>query len=162
MARAIGYRARHNIAPQDVSLGVVVQVMVPADAAGILFTANPLTGARSQMMINAAWRLGEAIVGGHVTPDKIVVDKSGVIVEQQISETAVMTVRRPRARARSRFGTTGVRSRCSTRSKPPNWRDWACRSRRSTAGRWISNGPCATAKSLSCRRAPASHVVSWT
>jgi hypothetical protein len=61
-ARAIGYRARHNIAPQDVSLAVVVQVLVPADAAGILFTANPLTGARSQMMINAAWGLGEAIV----------------------------------------------------------------------------------------------------
>src|SRR6266571_1637818 len=44
-ARAIGYRARHNIAPQDVSLAVAIQELVPADAAGILFTANPLTGA---------------------------------------------------------------------------------------------------------------------
>ncbi len=92
-ARAIGYRARHGIAPQDVSLAVVVQELVPADAAGILFTANPLTGARDQVMINAAWGLGEAIVGGQVTPDTIVVDRaSGTITEQQISEKDVMTV----------------------------------------------------------------------
>lgn len=92
-ARAIGYRACHNITPQDVSLAVVVQILVPADAAGILFTANPLTGARSQMMINAAWGLGEAIVGGHVTPDTLVVDKaSGKVVEQKISKKDVMTI----------------------------------------------------------------------
>ncbi len=93
-ARAIGYRARNHIAPQDVSLAVVVQELVPADAAGILFTANPVTGARGQVMINAAWGLGEAIVGGQVTPDTIVVDKtSGKIIEQQISEKDMMTVR---------------------------------------------------------------------
>jgi rifampicin phosphotransferase len=57
-ARAIDYRARYGIAPQEVSLAVVVQALVPAEAAGILFTANPLTGARDQVMINAAWRLG--------------------------------------------------------------------------------------------------------
>src|SRR6266849_7129085 len=93
-ARAIGYRARHNIAPQDVSLAVVVQELVAADAAGILFTANPLTGARDQVMINAAWGLGEAIVGGQVTPDTVVVNKtSGEIVTQEINEKDVMTVR---------------------------------------------------------------------
>ncbi len=46
LARAIGYRARHNIASQDVSLTVVVQILVFAEAAGILFTANPLTRSR--------------------------------------------------------------------------------------------------------------------
>src|SRR5947209_8312601 len=93
-ARAIGYRARHNIAQEDVSLAVVVQALVPADAASILFTANPLTGARDQVMINAAWGLGEAIVGGQVTPDTVVVDKAGgTITTQQISEKDVMTVR---------------------------------------------------------------------
>jgi rifampicin phosphotransferase len=93
-ARAIGYRARHGIAPTDVSLAVVVQELVPADAAGILFTANPLTGARDQLLIDAAWGLGEAIVGGQVTPDTVVVDKaSGTILEQQISAKDVMTVR---------------------------------------------------------------------
>jgi len=93
-ARAIDYRARHGIAQEDVSLAVVVQELVPADASGILFTANPLTGTRDQVMINAAWGLGEAIVGGQVTPDTVVVNKaSGTITEQQISEKDVMTVR---------------------------------------------------------------------
>ena len=93
-ARAIGYRAQHNIAQEEVSLAVVVQVLVPAEAAGVLFTANPLTGARDQIMINAAWGLGEAIVGGLVTPDTVVVDKaSKTILEEQISEKDVMTVR---------------------------------------------------------------------
>jgi pyruvate,water dikinase len=93
-ARAIGYRARHGIAPHDVSLAVVVQALVDADAAGILFTANPLTGARDQALINAAWGLGEAIVSGQVTPDTVVVDKaSGAIAEQTIGEKDVMTVR---------------------------------------------------------------------
>ncbi|HEX9135132.1 MAG TPA: PEP/pyruvate-binding domain-containing protein [Ktedonobacteraceae bacterium] len=93
-ARAIGYRARHGIASQDVSLAVVVQELVPADASGIMFTANPLTGACDQVMINAAWGLGEAIVGGQVTPDTVVVDKvSGAITKQEITEKDVMTVR---------------------------------------------------------------------
>jgi pyruvate,water dikinase len=95
-ARAIGYRALYGIAPQDVSLAVVVQELVPADSAGILFTANPLTGARDQMMINTAWGLGEAIVGGQVTPDTIVVEKvSSKIVEQTINEKNMMTVCTP-------------------------------------------------------------------
>jgi phosphohistidine swiveling domain-containing protein len=95
-ARAIGYRSRHTIASVDVSLAVVVQELVPAEAAGILFTANPLTGARDQVMINAAWGLGEAIVGGLVTPDTIVVEKaSGTIIEQEITAKDVMTVRTP-------------------------------------------------------------------
>ena len=95
-ARALGYRARHGIAPEDVSLAVVVQELVDADAAGILFTANPLTGARDQLLINAAWGLGEAIVGGQVTPDTTVVEKaSGTITEQRINAKDLMTVRTP-------------------------------------------------------------------
>ncbi len=95
-ARAIGYRARQGIAPQEVSLAVVVQQLVPADAAGILFTANPLSGSRDQVVINAAWGLGEAIVGGQVTPDTLVVEKSsGAIVKEEIGEKDVMTVRTP-------------------------------------------------------------------
>jgi rifampicin phosphotransferase len=93
-ARAIGYRARSGIAHEEVNLAVVVQELVPAEAAGILFTANPLTGERDQVMINAAWGLGEAIVSGQVTPDTLVVDSaSGIILAQQISEKEIMTVR---------------------------------------------------------------------
>jgi len=93
-ARAIGYRARQGIGTEGLSLAVVVQLLVPAEAAGILFTANPVTGRRDQAMISAAWGLGEAVVGGLVTPDAIVVDKAGgVVLEHQIADKQVMTVR---------------------------------------------------------------------
>jgi phosphohistidine swiveling domain-containing protein len=95
-ARAIGYRVRNNIPPEDVALAVIVQQLVPADAAGILFTANPMTGARDQIVINAAWGLGEAIVGGHVTPDTFIVNKqTGTLVSQEITDKEIMTVRSP-------------------------------------------------------------------
>jgi pyruvate,water dikinase len=92
-ARALDYRARQGIDPSSVSLAVVVQAMVPAEAAGVLFTANPMSGARDEIVLDAAWGLGEAIVGGLVTPDHIVADKTtGVIKEIVIGEKAVMTV----------------------------------------------------------------------
>lgn len=93
-ARAIGYRSRQGIDAADVSLAVVVQALVPADVAGILFSANPMTGARDEVVINAAWGLGEAIVGGHVTPDTFVVDKAtGTIRSADVMDKAVQTVR---------------------------------------------------------------------
>ena len=95
-ARALGYRARQGIRSEDVAIAVVVQQLVPADVAGILFTADPLTGARGSMVINAAWGLGEAIVGGHVTPDVFIVDKdTGEVESQTIADKEVMTVRLP-------------------------------------------------------------------
>ncbi|GHO47868.1 PEP/pyruvate-binding domain-containing protein [Ktedonospora formicarum] len=94
--RALGYRARYQIAPQDVSLAVVVQELIPADAAGVLFTVNPLTGSRNEVMINATWGLGEALVSGQVTPDTLVVERaSGKVIKQEIADKAVMTVRVP-------------------------------------------------------------------
>ena len=84
-ARAMAYRLNQGIAPADVSLAVVVQTMVMADVSGILFTANPTTGDRGQMVINANYGLGEAIVGGLVTPDTVVIDRgSGQIIESII------------------------------------------------------------------------------
>ena len=93
-ARAIGYRARHGIEPDGISLAAVVQLLVPAEAAGILFTANPVTGRRDQAVISAAWGLGEAVVGGLVTPDSLTVDKaSGAVVERVVADKRVMTAR---------------------------------------------------------------------
>jgi phosphohistidine swiveling domain-containing protein len=93
-ARAIGYRARQNIQSEKVALAVVVQQLVAADRAGILFTANPMTGDRNQMVINAAWGLGEAIVGGHVTPDTFIVNRqTGALESQVIADKEVITVR---------------------------------------------------------------------
>ena len=93
-ARAIGYRARQGIDSDAVSLAVVVQALVPAEMAGIMFTANPLNGRRDQAVVNAAWGLGEAIVGGLVTPDSYTVNKaSGQVVAREIADKQVMTVR---------------------------------------------------------------------
>jgi rifampicin phosphotransferase len=93
-ARAIAYRLKQNIAPEDVALAVVVQKLVFADAAGVMFTANPLNGRRDQAIINAAWGLGEAIVSGTATPDTITVDKStGRPVRRETAQKLVMTVR---------------------------------------------------------------------
>ncbi len=93
-ARAIGYRARQGIDPDAVSLAVVVQALVPAASAGIMFTANPLNGRRNEILINAAWGLGEAIVGGLVTPDTYTVDRgTGQVIAREIADKQVMTVR---------------------------------------------------------------------
>lgn len=96
-ARAIGYRAQHSIDHNLVSLAVVVQQLVAAEASGVLFTANPINGQRGQAVLNAAWGLGEAIVGGLVTPDTIVVEKaSGKVIERQTADKLVMVVRSAR------------------------------------------------------------------
>ncbi len=73
-ARAIGYRIRNRVAHASVSLAVVVQKMVESQASGVLFTANPLTGLRSETVIDATLGLGEALVSGQVQPDHYVVD----------------------------------------------------------------------------------------
>lgn len=86
-ARAIDYRARYNIDPSGVSLAVVVQAMVPAEAAGVLFTANPMSGAREEIVLDAAWGLGDAIVSGLVTPDHIVADKATGTEEHKVETT---------------------------------------------------------------------------
>ena len=90
----MAYRARQNIAPDGVTLAVVVQELVFAEAAGVIFTANPVTGQRDELMITAAWGLGEAIVSGAVTPDTITVNKStGRPVRRETAEKLIMTVR---------------------------------------------------------------------
>jgi phosphohistidine swiveling domain-containing protein len=93
-ARAISYRIQQGISAEDVALAVVVQLLVPAEIAGILFTANSITGQRDQVLINAAWGLGEAVVGGKVTPDTITVNKvTGEVVAYDVADKQVMTVR---------------------------------------------------------------------
>lgn len=69
-ARAIRYRAERRIDSRQVALAVVVQEMAPHDIAGVAFTANPLTGRRDELLINASLGSGEALVGGEVVPDQ--------------------------------------------------------------------------------------------
>ena len=92
-ARAISYRLPHGIDPAAVSMAVVVQQLVPADRAGILFTANPVDGARDRAVINAAWGLGEAVVSGQVTPDTLIVDRTSLrILSRETATKTVMSV----------------------------------------------------------------------
>lgn len=74
--RAVSYRATHGISPTAVSLAVVVQQMVDAAVAGVLFTANPVTGRRHEAVIDASPGLGEAVVSGAVNPDHFVIDSA--------------------------------------------------------------------------------------
>jgi phosphohistidine swiveling domain-containing protein len=83
-ARALQYRHRLGIDPQTVAMGVVVQVMVPSETSGVLFTANPATGERTEMLVNASFGLGEAIVSGHVTPDTYTLDKATLTVKATV------------------------------------------------------------------------------
>ena len=90
---ALAYRLRQEVNAGDPAMAVVVQRMIPADCAGVLFTANPLDHRRDRMLVNGSWGLGEAIVAGQVTPDQWVVDwETGAILEAEIGDKQVMTV----------------------------------------------------------------------
>jgi pyruvate,water dikinase len=92
-ARALSYRERQQIAHSSARMAVIVQQMVPASASGVLFTCDPVTGRRDEMIINASWGLGEAIVSGQVNPDTITLDKqSGRVTRIDVAEKGLMTV----------------------------------------------------------------------
>jgi pyruvate,water dikinase len=81
-----GLSTEHEIA-------VIVQQLVRAESSGVLFTANPVTGRRDQAMISASWGLGEAIVGGLVTPDTLIVEKAtGQVLTRETVDKKVTTV----------------------------------------------------------------------
>lgn len=73
--RAIFYRNEKGLRKSKVSVAVVVQKMVQSEIAGICFTVHPVTKDKSQMIIEAGWGLGEAIVSGQITPDSYVINK---------------------------------------------------------------------------------------
>lgn len=78
--RAIAYRARLGVDEQTVAIAVVVQRMVPADLAGVMFTADPVTGRRERIVIDSSPGLGEAVVSGLVTPDHAVLGPDDAVV----------------------------------------------------------------------------------
>ena len=92
-ARAIGYRARRDVEPGEVSIAVVVQQLVLTEAAGVMFTIDPLDGVHDTVVISANWGLGESVVAGDVTPDVAVVDRaSGTLVTYRVGSKEMMTV----------------------------------------------------------------------
>jgi pyruvate, water dikinase len=83
---SMSYRRKRDFKEENVAMAVVVQTMVDARTAGVMFTRSPLTGDRSVMTIEGSWGLGSAVVGGEVTPDRWVVGKiTGEISVREIS-----------------------------------------------------------------------------
>ena len=96
-SRAIFYREENNFDHSKVYIAVVVQEMVNAEKAGVMFTVHPSTG-EEQILLEAAWGLGEAVVSGTVTPDTYWVNKkTGEILESNISEKNIMFKKDPEA-----------------------------------------------------------------
>jgi pyruvate, water dikinase len=91
--RVLVYRQNKGFDHSTVKLAVLIQKMVDAVVSGILFTRDPNTG-ENHMIVEAGWGLGEAIVGGEVTPDHYVIDgATQKLVHKQISEQKVRIVR---------------------------------------------------------------------
>src|ERR1700730_5485195 len=93
---SICYRRKHGFPEASVAMAVVVQTMVEARSAGVMFTRSPTTGDRSVITIEGAWGLGSAVVGGEVTPDRWVIGKiTGEISVREISEKGIKHVPLP-------------------------------------------------------------------
>ncbi|HEX4109491.1 MAG TPA: PEP/pyruvate-binding domain-containing protein [Solirubrobacteraceae bacterium] len=94
-ARATSYR--HTLGfDHSNGIAVVVQKMVPSEVSGVMFTANPLTAATNEIVINASWGLGEAIVSGIATPDEFVVASSQLrVIERKLGGKEKRVVRDP-------------------------------------------------------------------
>jgi pyruvate,water dikinase len=85
--RVGAYLRRKGIDPASALMAIVVQRLVPAEVAGVLFTANPRTGSRDELLIEASWGLGESVVSGLVQPDTYVLDRhTGELKGSRISD----------------------------------------------------------------------------
>lgn len=94
-ARAASYRSTRGF-DHTHGIAVVVQTMVPAEVSGVMFTANPMTAATDEIVINSSWGLGEAIVSGIATPDEYVVAHSDLRVkDRRVGDKEQRVVRDP-------------------------------------------------------------------
>ena len=94
--RALAYRRRAGLPAAPGRAAVLVQWLVPADASGVVFSANPVTGARDEIVVNAAFGLGESVVSGTVTPDAIVLGRDDLAVrDHAVADKRAMTVAVP-------------------------------------------------------------------
>jgi phosphohistidine swiveling domain-containing protein len=106
--RAVAYRQTHDVPARGLRLAVVVQRMVDAESAGVLFTADPITGRRRRAAIEAVRGLGEQLVSGAVNPDHFVVDtRSGAVLERRgdiLSDAQLRDLAALGARIEEHFG----------------------------------------------------------
>ena len=94
--RAFDYRTQNGFEHDQAAMAVVVQQLVAGDAAGVVFTADPVSDSNDRIIIEACWGLGEALVSGKVTPDRFVIDRANLrIVERSVSTKSVETAFSP-------------------------------------------------------------------
>ena len=105
--RAVFYRFEKGLHKQKISVAVVVQKMIESDTSGIAFSVHPVTQDRNQLIIEAGFGLGEAIVSGQITPDSYVVEKN----PRRIIDKNVQTQ------------TRGLYRSASSRQVANEWRD---------------------------------------
>jgi hypothetical protein len=89
--RAISYRTRKGVAPGRAQMAVIIQELIDADAAGVMFTTDPAGGDSDSILIEAAFGLGESVVQGKVAPDRVEVSRSGLRVVRR--DTGLKRVR---------------------------------------------------------------------
>lgn len=93
--RAIFYRHEKKLLKAKVSVAVVVQKMINSEVSGICFTVHPVTKDHNQMIIEAGWGLGEAIVSGMITPDSYIIDKKeNLIMDVSVSSQQKMIIQK--------------------------------------------------------------------
>ena len=142
-------------------MGVVVQRMVAADAAGVAMTLDPSNGDRATVAIESSFGLGETVVGGTVTPDSFRVDKVMLEITQHPDRGQAHRARRPGnddRHATSSAGASAARplsppSRCAPSPR------WPSRPSATTAARRTSSGRSPAARSSFCRSRPETRLV---
>ena len=92
-SRSMYYRFRKRIVQTDVALAVLVQPMIHAGSAGVMFTQNPMSGAQDEMQIRSVWGLGVPVTSARFRPDEFLVDKANrEILDRTIEEQVVKLV----------------------------------------------------------------------
>jgi pyruvate,water dikinase len=82
--RAFAYREKTGFAHEAAQMAVIIQALVAADASGVLFTADPVSGANDRLIIEGTFGLGDVLVSGKVTPDRIILARSNLAVLQRV------------------------------------------------------------------------------
>ncbi len=126
--RAFDYRTQNGLASaapvgqcdhDKAAMAVVVQQLVAADAAGVVFTADPVSGNRDRIVVEACWGLGEALVSGKVTPDRFALSRQGLrVLEHAVAAKTVEVVLSPEGTTRERVVPSDRTGRSSLAEAP--------------------------------------------
>ncbi|HEY9765752.1 MAG TPA: PEP/pyruvate-binding domain-containing protein, partial [Chroococcales cyanobacterium] len=92
--RAVAYRISHGL-PHDVRMAVVIQKMIDSEVSGVLFTADPITGNRNEMILSSTWGLGEGLVSGTLDADSFNISRRSGFIDRTVVEKKQMFVPAP-------------------------------------------------------------------